>query len=106
MVMDADVPSILRESKTDSGTDDPGTSEDEHSGRIRGTLIPVPGRVCGCRGHSAVIIPNERSQGKPRHKDDGASVLPCRGGYGTVKRSLSLCVKTEKQENVWSDSPC
>ncbi len=77
MIMDADVPSILRETKTDRGTDDPGTSEDEHRGRIRGTLIPALDRVCGCRGHSAVIIPNERSQGKLQHKDDGASVLPC-----------------------------
>lgn len=84
MIMDADVPSILRESKTYRGTDDSGASEDEYRGRIRGALIPVPNRVCGCRGHIAVIIPNERSQGKPRHKDDGASVLPCRGGYGTL----------------------
>ena len=77
MIMDADVPSILRESQTHRGTDDTGTSEDEHRRRICGVLIPVPNCVCGCRGHSAVIIPNERSQGKPQHKDDGASVLPC-----------------------------
>ena len=77
MIMDADVPSILRESKTYRGADDSGTSEDEYCGRIRGAPIPVPDRVCGYRGHIAVIIPNESSQGKPQHKDDGASVLPC-----------------------------
>lgn len=63
-----------------------------------------------------MIIPNERSQGKPQHKDDGASVLPHREGYATVTRGtaepvLNLSkdavprVKTEKQENVWSNSP-
>ena len=40
MIMDADVPPMLRESKTHRGTDDPGASEDEHrwAGGGRGAL--------------------------------------------------------------------